>query len=148
MRKFQDTLYACKRVSKQFKKPCSPIFLDNYEQNETKKLLHTFVDIAKEAVCEQIQTKETLLELELLEVFVSLNKRPDFWKSLSKIIYNFSLQNQYSHIKRKYVFISKVYFKVYTYLNYCSRLFLDLLILHKRKQGLLHLNYLHTCLIS
>ena len=62
-------------------------FLNNYVQNKTKKILHTFVDNAKETACEKIQRKETLLELELLEVFVSLNKRPDFWKSLSKIIY-------------------------------------------------------------
>ena len=47
-----------------------------------KKFLHTFVDIAKETACEKFQRKETLLELELLEVFVSLKKRPDFWKSL------------------------------------------------------------------
>ena len=87
MRNFQDTLYARKRVSKRFKKPCSPIFLDNYEQNKTKRFLHTSVDIAKETACEKIQRKETLLELELVEVFVSLNKRPAFWKSLSKFIY-------------------------------------------------------------
>ena len=62
--------------------PCSPVFLDNYKQNKTKKFLHTFVDIADETACEKIQRKETLLELEFLEVFVSLNKRPDFWKSL------------------------------------------------------------------
>ena len=49
------------------KKRCSPVFLDNYKQNKTRK--------------------ETLLELELIEIFVSSNKRPDFWKSLSKIMY-------------------------------------------------------------
>ena len=87
MRNFQDTLCAFKRVSTRFKKPCSPVFLDNYEQNKTKKFLYTFVDIAKETVFEKIQRKDTLLNLELLEVFLSLNKRPDFWKSLSKIIY-------------------------------------------------------------
>ena len=53
-------------------------FLDNYEQNKTKKkILHTFVDIAKETACEKIQRTETLLELELLQFFVSLYKRPD-----------------------------------------------------------------------
>ena len=73
----------CLQVSK---KQCSPVFLDNYEQNKTKNFLHSFVDIAKETACEKIQRKETLLELKLLELFVNLNKRPDFWKSLSKII--------------------------------------------------------------
>ena len=80
-------MHACKRVSKRFKKPFPPVFLDNYEQNKTEKFLHTLVDIAKETACEEIQRKETLLELELLEIFVSLNKRSDFWKSLSKIVY-------------------------------------------------------------
>ena len=56
--------------------------------NKTKKnFLYTFVGIAKKIACEKIQRKESLLELELLKVFVSLNKRPDFWKSLYKIIY-------------------------------------------------------------
>ena len=73
-------------MSTRFQKPCSPVFLDNYEQNETKKFLHTFADIAKETACEKIHRKEILLELELLEVFVSLNKRLDFWKSLPKIV--------------------------------------------------------------
>ena len=72
------------------KKPYSPIFLDNCERNKTKNFFHTFVDIAKETTCEKIQRKETLLELKLLEVFVSLNKRRDSWKSLSKIIYMIS----------------------------------------------------------
>ena len=62
------------------------LFFFNYEQNKTKKSLHTFVDIAKESAREKIQRKEARLELELLEVFVSLNKRPDFCRSLSKII--------------------------------------------------------------
>ena len=61
--------------------------LDNYKQNKTKKFLHTFEDIAKKSACEKIRRKETLLELELLEVLVSLNKRTDFLKSLSKILY-------------------------------------------------------------
>ena len=74
----------CLHVSK---KPCSPVFLDNCEQNKTKNFLHTFADIAKETAHENIERKETLLELKLLEVFVGLNKRPNFWKSLSKIIY-------------------------------------------------------------
>ena len=41
----------CLHVSK---KPCSSIFLDNWEQNKTKKFLHVFVDIAKEIACEKI----------------------------------------------------------------------------------------------
>ena len=57
MRNFQDTLCACKRVFARFKKPCSPVFLDNYEQKKTKKFLHTFADIAKETTCEKIQRK-------------------------------------------------------------------------------------------
>ena len=56
-------------------------------QTKQNKFGTCFVDIAKEATCEQIQINETLLELVLLEVYVSLKKRPDFWKSLSKIIY-------------------------------------------------------------
>ena len=87
MRNFQYTVYACQQLSTRYKKTYSPVFLDNYKQNKTKKFPHTFVDIAKENACKKIQRKETLLELELLEVFVSLNKRPDFWKSLSKIIH-------------------------------------------------------------
>ena len=78
MRNFQDTLYGCKWVSARFKKPCSPAFLANYEQNKTKKFLHTFVNIAKETVCEKIQRKETLLKLELLEFFLSLNQKTGF----------------------------------------------------------------------
>ena len=62
-------------------------FLITTNKRKTKKILHTFVDIAKETACEKIQKKETLLELEPLEVFVSLHKKLDFWKSLSKIIY-------------------------------------------------------------
>ena len=46
MRNFQDSHYACKRVSRCFKKPCSPVFLDYYEQKK-KIILPTFVDIAK-----------------------------------------------------------------------------------------------------
>ena len=61
-------------MSTRFKKPCSPVFLDSYKQNKTKNFPHTFVDIAKEAACEKNYRKESLLELELLEVFVSLNK--------------------------------------------------------------------------
>ena len=38
MRNFQDTLYACKRVPTRFKKPCSPIFLDNYTNKANKKI--------------------------------------------------------------------------------------------------------------
>ena len=69
-----------------FKKLFSPVFIDNYEQHKAKRFLHSFVDIAKETACEKNQRKEARLPLELLEVFASLNKRPDFWKSLSKII--------------------------------------------------------------
>ena len=149
MRNFQDSDYTCKRVSTRFTKPCSPVFLDNYEQNKTKKILPTFVDIAKENVREKIQRKETLLELKLLEVFVSLKQKTRF---LEVFIYNylqsFLLQYKYNHITRKFVLLSKIYFKVYVHLNYCSRLFLDHLILCYRKLCLLHLNYLHTCLIS
>ena len=85
MRNFQDSDYTCKRVSTRFTKPCSPVFLDNYEQNKTKKILPTFVDIAKENVRE-IQRKETLLELKLLEVFVSLKQKTRF---LEVFIYNY-----------------------------------------------------------
>ena len=60
-----------------FKKPSSPVFLDNYKQNK-KKILHTSADIAKETMSEKIQKKETLFQLELLDVFVSLNKEQDF----------------------------------------------------------------------
>ena len=74
MRNCQDTFYSCRRVSTCFKKPCSPVFLNNYKQNKTKTLLHTFVDIAKETACEKNQRKDTLPELVLTEVFISLNK--------------------------------------------------------------------------
>ena len=47
------------------------------------------VDIARETMCEKIQRKETLLELELPEVFVSLNKILDLWKSFSKMVFIF-----------------------------------------------------------
>ena len=60
------SLYACNEVSTRFKKPCSPAFLDNYEQNKTKEFLHIFVDIAKVTACKKNQRKETLLELKLL----------------------------------------------------------------------------------
>ena len=64
MRDFQDALYASKRVSTRFKKPCSPVFLDNCEQKKRKQILHTFVvDIAKETMCEKNQRKETLRQL-------------------------------------------------------------------------------------
>ena len=65
MTNFQDILYESKRVSTRFKKPWSPVFLNNYQQKKTKKILHTFADIAKETACEKNQRKETLLELEL-----------------------------------------------------------------------------------
>ena len=63
------------------------MFFDNYKQNKTKKILHTFVDIAKETAHGKIQRKEILPELELLDVFISLIKRQCFWKFLSEIIY-------------------------------------------------------------
>ena len=44
--------------------------------------------------------------------------------------------------------ISQICFKVYVDLNYCSRMFPDLLILHERKWGLLHLNYTPVVLVS
>ena len=47
------------------------------------------VDITRETMCEKIQRKETLLELELPEVFVSLNKILYFWKSFSKMVFIF-----------------------------------------------------------
>ena len=59
MRNFQESLYAYKRVSTRFKKPCSPIFLDNCEQNKIKTILYTFVDIAKDTAYEKNQRKET-----------------------------------------------------------------------------------------
>ena len=52
MSNFQNALYACKPVSTRFKEPCSPVFLDNYEKNKTKKILQTLVDVAKENMCE------------------------------------------------------------------------------------------------
>ena len=45
MRNYENIPYECKRVSTRFNKPCSPVFLDNYKQNKTKKILHTLVDI-------------------------------------------------------------------------------------------------------
>ena len=84
-------------------------FLITTNKKKTKKFLRTFV---RRRRVKKNQRKETLLELELIEVFVSLNKRPDF------------LQNQCNHITRKFVLISKVYFKVY------CLLFLDFLILY------------------
>ena len=86
MRNFQDTSYACKRMSTLLKKPSSPVFLNNYVQNKTKNFLHTFADIAKETACEKNSRKETL-ELVLLEVFISLSKRQHFWKPMFKDIY-------------------------------------------------------------
>ena len=74
-------------MSTSFKKPCSLVFLGNYKQNKTKKCMYTFTSLAKETACEKKLEKATLLELELLEVFVSLNKRPDFWKSLCEIMH-------------------------------------------------------------
>ena len=61
-------------------------FLITPNKKKNKTNLHTFVDIAKETVCEKNKRKETVLQLELVEVFVRVNKRLDFWKSLSKII--------------------------------------------------------------
>ena len=108
MKSFQDTFYVCRRVSTSFKEPCSPVFLNNYEQTKTKNFLHTFEDIAKDTVSEKNQREQTRLELVFLEVFSSLNKWVDFWKSYLKFIHNFSLQNQYNHIRRKFVLISKI----------------------------------------
>ena len=53
-------------------------FLITTNKTKQKNFCTLFVDIPKEAECEIIQRKETLLELELLDVFVSLNKEPDF----------------------------------------------------------------------
>ena len=74
MKSFQDTFYACRRVSTSFKEPCSPVFLNNYEQTKTKNFLHTFEDIAKDTVSEKNLREQTRLELVFLEVFISLNK--------------------------------------------------------------------------
>ena len=60
-----DTFYACRQVFTCFKKPCSPVFLNNYKQNKTKTLLHAFVDITKETACQKNQRKDTLPELVL-----------------------------------------------------------------------------------
>ena len=73
--------------------------------------------------------------MELPKVFVSLNKRPHFWKSLSKIIsIIFHWRTSIITKQRKLVLLSKIYFKVYTYLNYCSRLFLDFWLCIKGNQ--------------
>ena len=61
MRNFQDALYACKGVSKRFKKPCSPVFLENYEQNKTIKYMRTFVDIAKETRVKKFRERKLYL---------------------------------------------------------------------------------------
>ena len=37
MTNFQDTLYASKPVSTRFKKPCSAVFLNNYQQKKHKE---------------------------------------------------------------------------------------------------------------
>ena len=37
-----------------FKKPFSPVFLNNYQQKKTKK----YADIAKETACEKIEEKK------------------------------------------------------------------------------------------
>ena len=66
MRNYESIPYECKRVPTRFKKPCSPVFLDNYKQNKTKKILHTLVDINKETACEKIRRKKTLLEFSLV----------------------------------------------------------------------------------
>ena len=85
MRNIQDTFCGCKPGSTRFKKPCLLIFYDNHKQNKAKKILHTFVDIAREASCKKIEKEETLFELEPPEFFVSLSQRSDFGKSLSEI---------------------------------------------------------------
>ena len=59
MTNFQDTICAYKRVTALFKKPCSPVFLNNYQQKK-------YADIVKETAYEKNQRKETLFELELL----------------------------------------------------------------------------------
>ena len=87
MRNFEDKFCACKRVPTLFKKPCSPVFLNNYKQNKMKNFLHTFLDIPKETAYEKNLRIVTLLELVLLEVFISLDNQPNFWKSLSKVAY-------------------------------------------------------------
>ena len=48
----------------------------------------------------KISQKESLLELELLEVIVGLNKRPISGSLYIKYTHNFSLQSLYNHITR------------------------------------------------
>ena len=51
------------------KKHILQFFLITTNKTKQKKLCTLFADIAKETACEKIQRKETLFELELLEVF-------------------------------------------------------------------------------
>ena len=96
------------------------VFLDKYKKDKTKQILHTFVDIAKETACEKIQRQDSLLELELLEVLVSLNKMPDFWKSLSKIIYIifYCRTSMKSHNKEMCAYIKKLFQGLYKVLRF------------------------------
>ena len=116
--------------------------------DKTKQILPIFVDIAEETACEKIQRKKTLLELEVVEVFVSLNKRPDFWKSLKLYYIIFhcrtSIITQQENVCLYQKFISRFtqtliivpdWFFIF---KFCTR----------RKPGILHLNYLRTCLIQ
>ena len=102
----------CLHISKNY---VLQFFLITTNKIKRKNFCTLLVGIAKETAWEKIQRKETLLELELLEVFVSLNKRPYFCKSLSS---RASIINIYKHpsISIKFVLISTIYFKVYTYL--------------------------------
>ena len=54
IRNLHDIFYACKRVSTRFKKPCSPVFLDNYEKKKNKKVsAHFCKETAREKKSEK-----------------------------------------------------------------------------------------------
>ena len=58
-------------------------FLIAANKTKTKDFQHTFADTAKGTACEKNRRKESLY----LDVAINLNKRPDLWKPLSKVIY-------------------------------------------------------------
>ena len=101
---FRDTLYACKRVPTRFKKPCSPVFLNNYEQSKTTNFLHTFADIAEETTCENSEKKNS--------TWVATPRSFHWFKEPTRFlevfiksyiyIYNFSFQNKYNHMTKKF----------------------------------------------
>ena len=71
-----------------------------------KKILHTYADIAKETTCEKNKRKVTRLELEFLEVFVSLDKRRIFLKLYAKF---FIAEPVYSHNKKTCAYIKNLF---------------------------------------